>query len=215
MRGVSKQTCSSRGVADGAVGDNWSWVKTEEYWPEERWPGTRAPQSQADDPEGDEELGEELPGERWLSTRERRGVGRESLLAARATSGQEWGLRWQRGERKQEGQGGLTDIAGPTSQETGFDAGNTALRTAIARKISKGRHWKRPGIFISRGKREENESRKEGATNTGHNQHRKYPKLGENQLGWAAASRRIGQKRRVTDKETMGRKEAGGQPKGR
>ncbi|CAH7684736.1 hypothetical protein PPACK8108_LOCUS19153 [Phakopsora pachyrhizi] len=129
----------------------------------ERWPGTRAPRSQAGNPEGDEEVPQDWgtwDGERWLSTRERRGVGRESLLAARAASGQEWGLRRRPGlqrmtvgwgsalgqesremriskGRKQEEQGGLKDIAGPTSKETGFNTGNTALRTALARRIAK------------------------------------------------------------------------------
>ncbi|CAH7677576.1 hypothetical protein PPACK8108_LOCUS12746 [Phakopsora pachyrhizi] len=37
--------------------------------------------------------------------------------------------------RKQEGWGGLTDVTGPTSQKTGFDAGDTALRTLIARRL--------------------------------------------------------------------------------
>ncbi|KAI8446091.1 hypothetical protein BY996DRAFT_6440179 [Phakopsora pachyrhizi] len=129
---------------------------------EERRPETAAPQPWADNPEGDEELGgevpqgwgicggekeEELPGNR-VAKKER------SLLAAIAARGREWGLRRRPraglyirratrsvGERLT-GAAFLQDVAGPTGQEAGFHTRNAASGAAIARRVSKNRHWK-------------------------------------------------------------------------
>ncbi|KAI8442656.1 hypothetical protein BY996DRAFT_6476404 [Phakopsora pachyrhizi] len=160
---ISSKPCSSRDVAGKDV------VVKSEGDPQggrgqERRPKTAAPQPWADNPEGDEELGggvpqgwgicvgkkeEELPGRRVAKKKER------SLLAAIAASGRDWGIRRrpraglcisEKGYKKYGG--GLTgaaflqDVAGPTGQEAGFNTRNAASGAAIARRVSKNRHFK-------------------------------------------------------------------------
>ncbi|KAI8448828.1 hypothetical protein BY996DRAFT_6596007 [Phakopsora pachyrhizi] len=90
----------------------------------------------------------------WLSRGNKRGRKERSLLAAIAARGREWGLRQRPraglyirratrsvGERLT-GAAFLQDVAGPTGQEAGFHTRNAASGAAIARRVSKNRHWK-------------------------------------------------------------------------
>ncbi|CAH7681920.1 hypothetical protein PPACK8108_LOCUS14594 [Phakopsora pachyrhizi] len=122
-----RRKTGSLSTSKGDLQDNWSWVETEEYQPEERRPGTGVPQFQAGYPGVMRSRERRASRGEMAMYKEKREIGRECLLAA---SGQDWGLARRPGFRhgmvenlEKGGLGGLT--------------GNTALRTAIARRITK------------------------------------------------------------------------------
>ncbi|KAI8458803.1 hypothetical protein BY996DRAFT_6410642 [Phakopsora pachyrhizi] len=94
----------------------------------------------------------------------------------------------------------LQDIAGPTGQEAGFSTRNAASGAAIARRVSKNRHCK--GMLKDCGKKYRRADNVKGCTVTWDRYCRANE--GKNAL-WR-------NKVCSTDKEAVGREEAGGQP---
>ncbi|KAI8449379.1 hypothetical protein BY996DRAFT_6418546 [Phakopsora pachyrhizi] len=180
-----------------------------------RRPKTAAPQPRADNPEGDAELGgevpqgwgicvgekeEELPGKGWLSRGNKRGKKERSLLAAIAARGQEWG-----------------DVAGPTGQETSFNTRNAASGAAIARRVLKSRHCK--GMLKDCGKKHRRADDVKGCTVTWGRYRRTHDVKGsggdvriDNCRANKGKNALWRNKDCLTDKEAMGREEAGGRP---
>ncbi|KAI8452148.1 hypothetical protein BY996DRAFT_6415745 [Phakopsora pachyrhizi] len=124
----------------------------------------------------------------------------------------------------------LQDVAGPTGQEAGFNTRNAASGAAIARRVSKNRHWQRP---------QKEEGSTQVATVAENYQKREQAGLGRVGTDIAGPTNILQDRRRkglgggvrvdnhradggkstlqrnkdcLTDKEAVGREEAGGRP---